>query len=289
MVKKRRRASRLLTLFAVFLFPLPAFARGDGILHLYAYHLKETSVVHYRDGEKILPEGVTQIQKIFRSRDSDREIALSPKLLEVLDHIEDHFGVRQVEIISGYRSREFNQGLKESGRKVAKESLHIQGMAADVHLDEVTEEALRDYAQSLNLGGVGYYPSLHFVHVDVGPVRHWAEDAPRKVWVGESNPDVPVKITVTPARSVKEKSLGEIFVEGGRIEPDLEIEFFDRGRWTAVGLLKNVATAQNAKTSLQNYRDVFEKLPFGKFRLKAKIADKAQAFQYSNEFYFKKI
>ena len=31
-------------------------------------------------------------------------------------------------------------------------------------------------ALDLRRGGVGYYPTSDFVHVDVGPVRHWSLD-----------------------------------------------------------------------------------------------------------------
>lgn len=278
--------------------PWTALARGDGVLHLYAYHLKETAVIRYRDGEKILPEGVVQIQKIFRSRDSNQEKNLDPKLLELLDTIEDHFGIRQVEIISGYRSQEFNQSLKDAGRTVAKESLHIQGMAADVHLDEITEESLRDYVASLRAGGVGYYPSLNFVHVDVGPVRHWSEEAPRKTWVGEREENVPVLITVTPDRSLTKKldSARIEYVSGGipRKIGRMEVQFFDRGEWKDTGVDVNPGETCETiggapKTLSLQHNKGFEKLPFGKFRFRADLCGEPRAHQYSNEFYFKKM
>ncbi|MEJ2247676.1 MAG: DUF882 domain-containing protein [Acidobacteriota bacterium] len=33
--------------------------------------------------------------------------------------------------------------------------------------------ALRRAAYKLKKGGVGYYPKLRFVHIDVGPIRYW--------------------------------------------------------------------------------------------------------------------
>ncbi|MFN3471060.1 MAG: DUF882 domain-containing protein, partial [Aquificaceae bacterium] len=34
-------------------------------------------------------------------------------------------------------------------------------------------QALRNLAVSLRAGGVGYYPSSNFVHLDTGPFRCW--------------------------------------------------------------------------------------------------------------------
>ena len=254
--------------------------KGDGVLSLYTYHLGETAQVRYREGDGYLPEALKRIETIFRSRDSDTAMSVDTKLLELIDRIEDHFGVRQVEVISGYRSTAFNKELKATGHSVANESFHTKAMAADLHLDEITEEALKAYAESLKVGGVGFYPSLHMVHVDIGPVRTWGEPAPRKAWVGEKNAAAPVTLTVAPDRSVGTKGLETLKVEGGEIEPELEIEFFDRGRWARVGAC--------GRTPLQNKAD-FEKLPFGKFRLKATVKGRPDLHQYSNEFYFKRM
>jgi uncharacterized protein YcbK (DUF882 family) len=43
----------------------------------------------------------------------------------------------------------------------------------DVRLDGVPLTYLHKAALSLKKGGVGYYPSSNFVHVDVGRVRTW--------------------------------------------------------------------------------------------------------------------
>lgn len=255
---------------------------GDGVLSLYTYHLGETARVRYREGDRYLPESLKQLETIFRSRDSDKVLPVDRNLLELIDRIEDHFGVRQVEIISGYRSTAFNKELKATGHAVANESFHTKAMAADLHLDEITEEALKAYAESLKTGGVGFYPSLHMVHVDVGPVRTWGEPAPRKAWVGEKNAAAPVTLTVAPDRSVGKKALDSLKVEGGAIEPAVDIEFFDRGRWTVVGQV-------DATVPLSKQQEALADLPFGKFRLKARVKGQPDLFQYSNEFYFKRI
>ncbi len=43
----------------------------------------------------------------------------------------------------------------------------------DIHLPDVDLGYLHQAALDMSRGGVGYYPTSDFVHVDVGPVRHW--------------------------------------------------------------------------------------------------------------------
>lgn len=256
--------------------------RGDGSVTFYTYYLKENATIRYRDGEHYVPEALKKIENIFRSRDSDKTMAVDPKLLELIDRIEDHFGVRQVEIISGFRSSAFNKELKATGHAVANESFHTKAMAADIHLDEISEKALRDYALSLGVGGVGYYPSLDFVHVDVGPVRTWGEEGVRKAWIGEKNEASPVTITVAPAYQIGRKGLDSLKVEGGAIEPVVDIEFFNRGTWTVVGQL-------DATIPLHKQEEPLADQSFGKYRLKVKVKGQTGTTQYSNEFYFKRM
>jgi uncharacterized protein YcbK (DUF882 family) len=49
----------------------------------------------------------------------------------------------------------------------------MQAEAIDIRLRGVPTSELRDAALRLHRGGVGYYRSSDFVHVDVGRVRHW--------------------------------------------------------------------------------------------------------------------
>jgi uncharacterized protein YcbK (DUF882 family) len=274
-----------------FPFSLLAYG-GDGKIAFYTYHLKERIHVTYRKEGKILPEGLRQIEKIFRSRDSSKTLPVDSRLVELLDQIEDHFGVRQIEVISGYRSTAFNRELKATGHKVANESFHTKAMAADIHLDEISEEALRDYVLSLKAGGVGYYPSLHMVHVDVGPVRSWSEDSPRKKWVGEKT-DYPITLTVSPDRTFHKK-LEKLVVTGERkaaMGLSLHLEFFDQGAWQGKGpvpLPKETSPSRRLEISLQEFSKTARDLPFGKYRFRATTAFMDSTCQYSNEFYFKK-
>jgi uncharacterized protein YcbK (DUF882 family) len=46
-------------------------------------------------------------------------------------------------------------------------------MAIDVRMPGQSLAKMRATALALRQGGVGYYPSSGFVHVDVGRVRFW--------------------------------------------------------------------------------------------------------------------
>jgi uncharacterized protein YcbK (DUF882 family) len=56
---------------------------------------------------------------------------------------------------------------------VAEHSLHMDGKAIDIRLTGVPTKKVRDLALSLRRGGVGFYASSDFVHVDTGRVRSW--------------------------------------------------------------------------------------------------------------------
>lgn len=79
-----------------------------------------------------------------------------------------------LQLISGYRSAGTNAALHAQSSGVAKRSLHMQGKAADIRIEGVHLANLRKAAISLGRGGVGYYPTSNFVHVDTGRVRQWA-------------------------------------------------------------------------------------------------------------------
>jgi uncharacterized protein YcbK (DUF882 family) len=147
---------------------------GDGTVTLYHQWHRETLQVRYRDARgNYLPQALAQIRRLFRCRLTGRETEVPAKLIEIIDALQDKLGGRTVTVICGYRSPELNGALADSSGGVAKQSLHMRGWAADIKIDGVRTSALRDAARALRAGGVGYYPSDGFVHVDVGAVRSW--------------------------------------------------------------------------------------------------------------------
>lgn len=245
------------------------FLKRDGILRLYHSHYDDwTEVVYEREGV-VQKEGIERINQFMRSRQSGKKTEMSLDLVRLLDHLQDHFGADTVEVICGYRSPDFNRFLKKEGRDVAENSFHMRGMAADIHLDEITEKKLRDYVAGLHLGGVGYYPDLLMVHVDFGPRRFWQDGSftnRRNIGIFT---DLPVtirsdKLFYFPGE-IPERSIAN---PEHILMPSVTTEHFFRGKW--VGGAPFIAP-----------------LVYGKFRWKVGTMD--GRFQYSNEFYLKRL
>jgi uncharacterized protein YcbK (DUF882 family) len=76
-------------------------------------------------------------------------------------------------VICGYRSPETNAALRRHSSGVAEHSLHMQGRAIDVRLQGFPTDRLHQLALGMHRGGVGFYPSSDFVHLDNGRVRFW--------------------------------------------------------------------------------------------------------------------
>lgn len=78
----------------------------------------------------------------------------------------------EIRFLSGYRSRKTNDHLRAIGRGAARNSLHIKAKAVDFSVLGVPVKSISQYAQWLDIGGVGYYPGS-FVHMDTGSRRSW--------------------------------------------------------------------------------------------------------------------
>lgn len=276
---------------------------GDGRIGIYSYHLNEAAEVTYKINGFYNQAALEKIYDLLRSPDG-KTAPISIKLIEIIDDIQDHFGARVVEVISGFRSRNYNRRLKEEGRRVAGESLHTKGDAIDIHIDEVTEEALRDYAQGLFCGGVGFYPDYDFVHIDIGPLRRWGKGGGKRTLVGMENNKTPYE-TITDKNDyfvgedinivIKNTSQG-----AARSEGCASIEMFDGGKWLSLGLVRldtaggMLGAGESAKAKIAIHPKMCKTnkktyLPYGRFRLNIEFSAGGKRFKaLSNEFYIKK-
>jgi len=76
-------------------------------------------------------------------------------------------------LLSGYRSPTTNAMLRSNSSGVARNSLHLQGQAADLRLASRSVGQMARAAAACRAGGVGSYSGSNFVHMDCGPVRNW--------------------------------------------------------------------------------------------------------------------
>jgi uncharacterized protein YcbK (DUF882 family) len=85
--------------------------------------------------------------------------AIDPRLVTLLAMLSDHFGGRDIVVVSGFRPY--------TPRQFTPHSNHNVGRAIDFMVRGVANEAVRDYCRRFRNAGVGYYPNSSFVHLDV--------------------------------------------------------------------------------------------------------------------------
>ena len=143
-------------------------------LKLHNIHTQEKlEAVYFEKGEYV-PDAVQALDKVLRDYRTGDVYSMHPELFDTLSTLAQKTGTKShFQVISGYRSPKTNAMLHERSGQVAKRSLHMDGKAMDVYLEDVALDRLRAAALDLGRGGVGYYPVSNFVHVDVGPVRRW--------------------------------------------------------------------------------------------------------------------
>ncbi len=151
-------------------------ASDERRLSFYHTHTgKRLNVVYARNGAY----DPTALQKINRFLSDFRTgdiVRMDPELLDLIYDVRAALGTNGAyHVVSAYRSPTTNEMLRGRSKKsgVAKKSQHLLGKAIDVRLEGVDTQALRDQALALRRGGVGYYASSDFVHLDTGRVRSW--------------------------------------------------------------------------------------------------------------------
>ncbi len=153
--------------------PVPAPAAPRKVA-LDILHTGEKLDALYFDKGAYVPDALHAVNYALRDFRTGDVHMIDPRLLDLLDAVAQRTGSRDpVQVICGYRSPKTNAMLHEHSEEVAAHSLHLQGQAIDIRLDDAALPHLHDAALKLGAGGVGYYPKSDFVHIDVGPVRRW--------------------------------------------------------------------------------------------------------------------
>lgn len=116
-----------------------------------------------------------KLDYLLRDKRNNKVHKMDPRLFHKFYQIQKNLGLRntEIQIICGYRSPSSNAAMHRKSRGVASNSYHMRGQAIDFRIDGVPLARVKRAAESLNNGGVGYYPRSNFIHIDTGPVRTW--------------------------------------------------------------------------------------------------------------------
>ncbi len=268
----------------------------DGQLKLYVYHTDTFADLTYLNADGQWDEAVYEkIKSLLRSYTDDKITAIDKRLIELADHLQDHFGVDTIEVISGYRSPEYNRQLKDGGHNVANESFHTQGLALDIHIDEIDETVVRDRLKKMNLGGVGYYGSKLMVHMDFGPDgRFWQEAGfTQNTEVGIFNPAATWRFRT---QRFYYNAMSAIKLTASPLPKSLDhfqVQHFFRGKWRPLCVSGDQDCVRMIPAKMQDGQIAFaaetilahNENRFGKYRIRY---ESDGVWQNSNEFYIKR-
>jgi len=144
-------------------------------LKLFHTHTGERLDIVYRRGDRYIPESLDRLDYYLRDHRTGDVHHYDPRVFDLIHDLTAKLGQpdTEVDVVCGYRTPWSNEFLRTHGHGVARHSLHMQAMAIDIRVPGIKTSELRDAALSLHRGGVGYYATSEFVHVDVGRVRRW--------------------------------------------------------------------------------------------------------------------
>jgi uncharacterized protein YcbK (DUF882 family) len=170
-LRRAASASALALLPAGALWARSIERRSLSFLHT---HTGERLTSVYFEGGRYRADELARINYLLRDFRTGEVHPIDPAVLDILADLrsladrEDAF-----EVISGYRSPQTNAELHRHSSGVAEHSLHLEGRAIDVRLQGFPTARLHELALGMSRGGVGFYPSSNFVHLDNGRVRRW--------------------------------------------------------------------------------------------------------------------
>ncbi|MDR3450996.1 MAG: DUF882 domain-containing protein [Alphaproteobacteria bacterium] len=147
------------------------------IVLVYPYAHEKLDLVYFHDGNYD-KSAMRKINYLMRDRHVNVTGVIDPELIDYMVDIRTRLGLPAsvpFEILSGYRTPETNARLATINGNVAKESLHMHGWAVDFRIEHVYGQAICDIAETMQRGGVAFYPKDNHVHVDLGNIRTWKQ------------------------------------------------------------------------------------------------------------------
>ena len=175
---------RLLQAFAATtIAAAPTMSNAFGILRG-AGDIRRISMFSGRTGERIdtiywiegeyIKEALKEVNHFMRDWRNGQTIGIDTRALDLMAATHNLLEAdHPYMMLSGYRSPATNQMLRSRSRSVARNSLHMEGKAADLRIEGRSVSQIARAAASCSAGGVGKYSRSNFVHMDCGPIRTW--------------------------------------------------------------------------------------------------------------------
>ena len=153
------------------------FLRGGG-------DIRRLKMTNARTGESIdtiywiegryVREALREVNHFFRDWRRNEVKAIDNRTVDIIAATHNLVDASEpFLLLSGYRSPATNNMLRRRSGGVARNSLHLQGQAADLRLSSRSVRQVASAAAACRAGGVGKYSRSNFVHVDCGQVRAW--------------------------------------------------------------------------------------------------------------------
>ena len=134
---------------------------------------EELKVNIYKADGSFDDASLAQLDEMWRCLRSGKIRAVRPELYEQISRMQDHFGGKQIQLVSGFRYPE-----RSSSR-------HHHDSAGDFRVKDVSIRDAYAFAKTLDAGnmGLGIYPRSQFIHVDFR-----APGEPSYRWTDNSGP-----------------------------------------------------------------------------------------------------
>lgn len=153
------------------------FLRGAGDIRrirMYSGRTGESiDTIYWLEGKYIKPV-VKEINFFMRDWRTDGSYSMDLRTVDIMAAAYNLMSANEpYMLLSGYRSPQTNAMLRARSGGVARNSLHMKGMAADLRMKSRSVSQMARAAAACHAGGVGRYSGSNFVHMDCGAVRSW--------------------------------------------------------------------------------------------------------------------
>ena len=168
---------------ATALVAAPTFSKAAGLLRG-AGDVRRIAMYSGRTGERLdsiywiegeyLGEVMNEITAFMRDWRNGQTMAIDTRTVDIMAASHNLLEINEpYMLLSGFRSAQTNEMLRENSSGVARNSLHLRGQAADLRLESRSVGQIARAAEACSAGGVGRYSGSNFVHMDCGSVRSW--------------------------------------------------------------------------------------------------------------------